>query len=239
MPGRFSLPSLPLRENGEPRVARTLISSVQLNQPIPRRSGGIREQTHRVGHHPLANRLPLGLDHFRSISSLHILTIPFVSEIVKRSATIAARLKDRGKVPNNEACYRTRMPQVLLQGLFFVPLEDPPGKYPAVCSVEPGARPVGTRQAGHLITDRAQDCVRHTDIRLRVGNGKRRILLERAARRANGLDQQIRNDQNRITPHETKREQPAAIQTAVPCRAHLGLGPRSRPSPASDDAILA
>jgi 3' exoribonuclease, RNase T-like len=57
MPGRFSLPSLPLRENGEPRVARTLISSVQLNQPIPRRSGSIRERTHRVGHHPRADRL--------------------------------------------------------------------------------------------------------------------------------------------------------------------------------------
>jgi hypothetical protein len=49
--------ALPLRENGEPRVARTLISSVQLNQPIPRRSGSIRERTHRVGHHPRADRL--------------------------------------------------------------------------------------------------------------------------------------------------------------------------------------
>jgi hypothetical protein len=34
--GVFSLPSLPLRENAEPRVTRTLISSVQLNQPLSR-----------------------------------------------------------------------------------------------------------------------------------------------------------------------------------------------------------
>jgi hypothetical protein len=32
MPGRFSLPSLPLRENGESRVARTPISSFRLKQ---------------------------------------------------------------------------------------------------------------------------------------------------------------------------------------------------------------
>jgi hypothetical protein len=57
MPRRFSLPSLQLQENREPRVAKTPISSVRLNQPIPRRSGSIRERTHRMGHHPPVERL--------------------------------------------------------------------------------------------------------------------------------------------------------------------------------------
>src|SRR5271166_722813 len=39
MPGRFSLPSLPLRENGEPRVARTPISSFRLKPFAWRKMG--------------------------------------------------------------------------------------------------------------------------------------------------------------------------------------------------------
>ena len=55
--------------------------------------------------------------------------------------------------------------------------------------------------AVHFFTDRTQDCPRHTVIRLRIDNGQSLKLLERAPRAANGLGQQIGNDQNGITPH--------------------------------------
>src|SRR6516225_629166 len=90
-----------------------------------------------------------------------------------------------------------------------VPLEDPLGEQKTVRAVEPGARSVGARPAGHLVSDSAQDRLRYPDIRLPTGSGTQSLmLLERGARGADPRSQQIGNGQSRIALHQTECKQP-------------------------------
>jgi hypothetical protein len=56
MPARFSLPSLPLRENGEPRVARTSINSFRLKQFARRKRSGEHKMVLESGKNASPNK---------------------------------------------------------------------------------------------------------------------------------------------------------------------------------------